>query len=676
MPGTHRSETYRGGWSTSISASFQDPSSKTDCCALACCGLLLSDRNYYLALAEVPTPWWKRFGIYVGMPFVVLTTLAILSSLLATPETKSDWDAGIAVTFMILLVLLLTRAKYERVRVRRAVMAKLHAKKYGTTSRNNTSTATIGTSRSNNQDDNDDDVTDVIGNDHSPHASVDSYLQLHRHDIRAAHALCSCFANDVVYTTNMTDRDLNPDGSTRLMHQRPPADLCRCLWNTLLGSCCGVLCGSWWQCCGMCAIAQEDRELRHLFDKKDLQVDFITFEPYTSYMGRLQELRQNQIKSLWLHGKAISQLSKNLLTILMLALLWLTSVALLNLDPQFHAINLAVVIATFSQAFLIIYFVQWNRNRFDLSLDAVIKYFSSGFVFCTFMAMVYEMLVSSVLGAITYIIVLGGISGEVTPNMTGDDLHALVKQYAKDHVGIFAVFVFLNAFVVAALVEELSKYFGFWMVEHPDLMDVKDLAPIVVDSNTDEAAPVATNTRTLQTRAAATTIAMVAVAAGFACSENLLYVFVYTPPTVTNEISTLVARSLFPVHPLCAAIQSLGVVRRDLEGDTKSQLGRILFPAILLHGAFDFVLMFLALLAASKKPVTTLPPGGSDDVDDAFRHPNDSDSDVGGALPLLVSVGLVVIGFSYYGYASALQRKRLLELEQGNEGGESDAAML
>jgi RsiW-degrading membrane proteinase PrsW (M82 family) len=634
---------------------------------LACCGLLLSDRNYYLALAEVPTPWWKRFGIYVGMPFVVLTGLAILSSLLATPETKSNWDAGIAVTSMIMVVLLLTRAKYERVRVRRAVMTKLHAKKYGTT----------GTPRSNtqNDDDDDEDVTDVIGITHSAHVSVDSYLQLHQHDVRAAHALCSCFANDVVYITNMTDHDVSPDGSTRIMHQRPPADLCRCLWNTLLASCCGVLCGSWWQCCGMCAIAQEDRELRHLLDKKDLQVDYITFEPYTSYMGRLQDLRQNQVKSLWLHGKAISQLSRKLLTILMLSLLWLTSVALLNLDPQFHAMNLAVVIATFSQAFLIIYFVHWNRNRFDLSLDAVIKYFSSGFVFCTFMAMVYEMLASSVLGAITYIIVLGGISGEVTPNMTGDDLHALAKQFAKDHVGIFGVFVFLNAFVVAALIEELSKYFGFWMVEHPDLMDAKDLAAVVVDSSTDEPAPVATNNRTLQTRAAATTIAMVAVAAGFACSENLLYVFVYSPPTVTNEISTLVARSLFPVHPLCAAIQSLGVVRRDLEGDTKSQLGRILFPAILLHGAFDFVLMFLALLDASKKPVQTLPSGGSDDANDAFRPP-DTDSGVGDVLPLLVSVGLVVIGFSYYGYSSALQRKRLLELEQGNEGGESDTAML
>jgi hypothetical protein len=34
---------------------------------------------------------------------------------------------------------------------------------------------------------------------------------------------------------------------------------------------------------------------------------------------------------------------------------------------------------------------------------------------------------------------------------------------------------FLNAFVVAALVEELGKYLSFWMVEHPDLENDKVL---------------------------------------------------------------------------------------------------------------------------------------------------------------------------------------------------------
>merc|ERR1712161_130689 len=89
----------------------------------------------------------------------------------------------------------------------------------------------------------------------------------------------------------------------------------------------------------------------------------------------------------------------------------------------------------------------------------------------------------------------------------------------------------------------------------------------------------------------AITVAMVSVALGFACCENLMYVFVYSTTSLGVEISTLVARSFFPVHPLCAAIQSIGVCKRDLEVTKKIGIGRIISPAVLLHGSFDFVLM-------------------------------------------------------------------------------------
>ena len=85
-------------------------------------------------------------------------------------------------------------------------------------------------------------------------------------------------------------------------------------------------------------------------------------------------------------------------------------------------------------------------------------------------------------------------------------------------------------------------------------------------------------------------------------SQNLLYVFGYTPSqSVGLEIETLIARSIFPVHPLCAAIQSIGVCKRDLEGQPGVGLGRIIAPAILLHGSFDFVLKVAAYLEQVKK---------------------------------------------------------------------------
>jgi len=670
-------ESYRGGWSTSLSALFQDPSSKSDCCALACCGVLLSDRNYYLALDEPPPPWWKRLGKYFGLPILVATVYVVCSKFLPTTDSKHHLKAMLVWILFVLLVALLTKAKHERIRVRRAVMTKLHNSKFGTITNDNTlnSSATAGTTNNQVDDSDEDAVHGIVGTSFSP-LSIESYIPLHQHDdIRKAHAVCACFGADGVYVQNNDDTlddsmDEPISNSMMVLQERPPADLCHCLWSTLLTSCCGYLCGAWWVCCGMCAISQEDRELRRLLPKKDLQVDYITFEPYVDYMNKLQDLRLNQVKSLWMHGKAISQLSRKLVTILGLTLILLTFVALSNLDAEFHVLNLAVLIATFSQAFIIVYLVHWNRNRFNLSLDAVIKYFSSGFVLCTFIVIVYEMMVLLVLEFFMLLILVCGINGEVSPGMAKQEIKDLTKQFEKDHVGIFVVFVFLNAYLVAALVEELSKYFGFWMLEHPDLMDAKDIVFLTEDGQ-----EINTNNRTLQSRGAAITIAMVAVATGFACAENLLYVFVYTPPSVTNELVTLVTRSLFPLHPLLAAIQSIGVVQRDLESNRKSQLGRIVFPAVLLHGSFDFVLMIMALLDGANQPAattgtnsTTGTYSNTDDKDDTI-HVDDGIPMTETIISVAMSVGFMVAGFFYYYCASKSQRLRLIELEQGNQGG-------
>ena len=51
--------------------------------------------------------------------------------------------------------------------------------------------------------------------------------------------------------------------------------------------------------------------------------------------------------------------------------------------------------ATFVQAFLIVFFVHWVWYRFDLSPDAVIKYFACiGFIITTSTALCFELLES------------------------------------------------------------------------------------------------------------------------------------------------------------------------------------------------------------------------------------------------------------------------------------------
>ena len=92
----------------------------------------------------------------------------------------------------------------------------------------------------------------------------------------------------------------------------------------------------------------------------------------------------------------------------------------------------------------------------------------------------------------------------------------------------------------------------------------------------------------------------------------------YTPPGIQSEIATLDARSIVPLHPLVAAIQSIGVLcYRELEMRTTSNAnantmlymgGLILFPAWVIHGLFDFVLFVLCWQSfmVTMKTITTI----------------------------------------------------------------------
>jgi hypothetical protein len=144
-------------------------------------------------------------------------------------------------------------------------------------------------------------------------------------------------------------------------------------------------------------------------------------------------------------------------------------------------------------------------------------------------------------------------------------------------------------------------------------------------------------------------------------SQNLLYVFGYTPSqSVGLEIETLIARSIFPVHPLCAAIQSIGVCKRDLEGQRGVGLGRIIAPAILLHGSFDFVLMVAAYLQQVKK----IKEGNDDDSDIPKEDGSDAVMTSDDIPTLLICVGMVIVGYIYYVWQSRAQTKRLIAMDR------------
>lgn len=205
---------------------------------------------------------------------------------------------------------------------------------------------------------------------------LQSFVQRHNLDTIRAHCCWSfCYAHDYDFIdeTGATSRQSNVEDDDDDM---PEKDFCTRLWGFL--SAIFWCCGCWCQCFGMCALAQEEREVNRLTENDEQKFDYITFQPYSEYYPPIKDLRYNQIKSPWKHFRATSELSRKLLKNAAAALVVLLIVALSNIDSTFTWENLVVLLLTLGQAFLIEYLVHWRYNLFDLSFDSVVKYFGKG----------------------------------------------------------------------------------------------------------------------------------------------------------------------------------------------------------------------------------------------------------------------------------------------------------
>jgi len=109
---------------------------------------------------------------------------------------------------------------------------------------------------------------------------------------------------------------------------------------------------------------------------------------------------------------------------------------------------------------------------------------------------------------------------------------------------------------------------------------------------------------------------------------------------------------MVPVHPVCAAIQSIGVVRRDVEKDETTDIGWAILPAFLLHGVFDFVVLIYALIVS--------PPL---DARDADGNPPEPGLDI-----ILTDFlfGFVILAFGYIYYYEQAKKQRVRIDAMGN----------
>lgn len=527
-----------------------------------------------------------------------------------------------------------------------------------------------------------------------------------------SHTLCGCYPVD--QPMDEANVDANEVGKKRKYE-----DCVSRGFQCFMASCCGVICKCWFQWLSVCALAQEAREARLLVHPKFQRIDYITHQPFSEYQAAVNDLRRGWLgktrrkAGLVPHIEALSRLSRYILITFSSVLAILSATLLFNPLASFSWPDLIVLMATFVQAFLVLYVVHWIFHKSDLSLDAVVKFFAAGFAIAVPTAFFLEGILINIVLAVTYSLygVIEAIRGE-----------SFVAFVANHYSVLWYLGELINAFIIAAITEELCKYYTFRCVEHPDLVfltglnrkeqasdavaggvisypygshqvqqlnrnnsfdsvssnhsarstrSTKSATQVWIDGTaTDEEFFEDENdVRTHRQKAAALTTGMISVAVGLACAENFLYVFFLGGTgsgegNIKEEWIVLFFRSIFPVHALAAAMQSIGMIRKFVEctsdaNDHRIGVGRVILPAVMLHGSFDAILLGINVYVESSWDTYMQANGGK--VEDGFLPYNAA---VVNMVAWFSITSIMIIGILWYFREHRNQKMRLRILEQ------------
>lgn len=124
-----------------------------------------------------------------------------------------------------------------------------------------------------------------------------------------------------------------------------------------------------------------------------------------------------------------------------------------------------------------------SQDPFDLSLCK-----ACGFFLATPLAIMFEMIVSTLFWIVSVVIVaIVFASNPDLVNEWASDSKAVVKDIIVNHTEVFVFVQFVNAFCVAALVEEMVKYFSYRIVVTPDLNPRLRAVPLSTNASSEEA---------------------------------------------------------------------------------------------------------------------------------------------------------------------------------------------
>lgn len=347
-------------------------------------------------------------------------------------------------------------------------------------------------------------------------------------------------------------------------------------------------------CCAVCQEAQEAnvRNTRHIDFCCGQELDTIHDVPVEGVI--CDEVLLAEDGNFLHHVKYLSKTSQ-------LVLIVFVTVVFLVIPAMLHQSMLTVMVLflTFLQPVAILWYFYWRKNRKHALLDYVIKMFLYGFCISTSLSMLFEQMLSVVCLVALQIILLvlnihislndvagggggDGGGGDATTAGASDVsatqvLNYVYKQFNQYHDASFSYFsgdsgsanmspfgvdttdssggtsdtfdpsvarkylllavvaMFVMAFVIAAGVEESMKHMAVRCTRFPSLVNLK-------------------NPRTSM-------VYLMAAAAGFACAENIEYVFSSAESPiggspVVGELFILAMRWCMPVHIICSVLQA------------------------------------------------------------------------------------------------------------------------
>ena len=348
---------------SSLCGMFEESqSSKTDACAVFCCGIYLWQRNRDILIRDrrkedrfgdddnddddqlssaptstsTSTPPLTTKTIYstiakrpLETSFLILVAVTVVVWAFDDPTTNHLFSTIESATVWLLIVCVIWKG-FEFEQARKKLRQQLAISEYYR--RRNRDTADTNDSE-------DECVQDLA-----------AFLEQHKKeiDVNAAHDICGFARSDRGWfgsrffqsnssretdevASNVDEDDENDDDENNNSPRNN--DLCSKAWTFLRNLCCGMLCGCHLQLFGICAIAQESRQLRDAFPTNARpglwQRDYITMQPWTEYYPSILRLRlSNQIRCLP-HFKALSKLSRQILLAAVAILMFVTLLFLL-----------------------------------------------------------------------------------------------------------------------------------------------------------------------------------------------------------------------------------------------------------------------------------------------------------------------------------------------------------